>query len=627
MPAGTQNGDLMLAYIATQTGNGAWITAPAGWTQATKTFNSIQGAQLFWRVADNEPSSYTWNDASYPEGVIRTYRNAGPLAPIGGYSGCGSYGASCQIPAFTETSIAGERYVGFWDFNLAADAITAPGDFGNVSRSLAQRSLLSGDKAVTTTGSETLPAETAMVTGASNYWDAIGVTVKPVSTTKTTTPPSVACAKCGDGTAVVHPDPNHPQIAVSSNDFLNTLGVIGGCDTAITQTPSLYTNLGVRFIRGVGALSDANCAINLAKATNTKITWSLFTFNENFHPFSEMIAGAETLAKAGVLLAVEGANEPNNFGGVVYQGQVGGGNGDWMPVAKLQRDLYAAVKADSILKNYPVWNISHTGAETNNVGLQFLKIPTGAGTLMPDGTAFADYANVHNYAIWDGATAPVDNIAWYSAAPTGHVPPAQEVFSTDYGVTWAYNYQGYTDAQLPTVPRVTTETGWWQGSGGADAEGKTLLNVYLSQYMRGWEKTFIYSITDRTPEQFGIYQSNGTPKLAANYIHNMTTILADTQELRAPGTMNWSIPGQPATVHAFLLQKGNGGGGNGHFWLVIWDERWPAQTDNIVVSLGATYNNVNKYDPTVGTAVQASFNKISTLSLTMTDHPIFLEVY
>ena len=41
VPPGTKNGDLMLAYIATQTANGAWITAPAGWTQVTKTFTKI----------------------------------------------------------------------------------------------------------------------------------------------------------------------------------------------------------------------------------------------------------------------------------------------------------------------------------------------------------------------------------------------------------------------------------------------------------------------------------------------------------------------------------------------------------------------------------------------------------
>ena len=49
-----------------------------------------------------------------------------------------------------------------------------------------------------------------------------------------------------------------------------------------------------------------------------------------------------------------------------------------MAVAKLQRDLYEAVKSDPVLAKYPVWSISEPGAQRDNVGLQFLTIPPGA---------------------------------------------------------------------------------------------------------------------------------------------------------------------------------------------------------------------------------------------------------
>src|SRR5438477_210476 len=75
----------------------------------------------------------------------------------------------------------------------------------------------------------------------------------------------------------------------------------------------------------------------------------------------------------------------------------GGRAPSWLAVAKLQQDLYAAVKGDAALKKYPVWSISENGAERDNVGLQFLTIPKGAGASMPDGTKYADYANCHNY--------------------------------------------------------------------------------------------------------------------------------------------------------------------------------------------------------------------------------------
>jgi hypothetical protein len=76
----------------------------------------------------------------------------------------------------------------------------------------------------------------------------------------------------------------------------------------------------------------------------------------------------------------------------------------------LQRDLYRAVKSDPVLAKYPVWSISEGGAEKDNVGLQFLTIPAGAGTVMPEGTRFADFANVHNY-IYHPNSAEVEDMS------------------------------------------------------------------------------------------------------------------------------------------------------------------------------------------------------------------------
>ncbi len=91
---------------------------------------------------------------------------------------------------------------------------------------------------------------------------------------------------------------------------------------------------------------------------------------------AKLIETGRQVAAAGALLAFEGPNEPNNWG-ITYQGQAGGRDRSWMPVAKLQSDLYKAVKNDPVLKNYPVWSITEGGAETDNVGLQFLTIPRG----------------------------------------------------------------------------------------------------------------------------------------------------------------------------------------------------------------------------------------------------------
>jgi hypothetical protein len=193
----------------------------------------------------------------------------------------------------------------------------------------------------------------------------------------------------------------------------------------------------------------------------------------------------------------------------------------------------------------------------------------------------------------------------------------------DYGVTWHKQYQGYTSAQLPSVPRVTTETGWWVPDRSVeDPGGKIILDTYLSQFKRGYKYTFIYQLID-AGDSFGVYYKNGAPKLVATYVHNLTTILNDNVFASTTlGALNYSIPNEPATVHDMLLQKSTGA-----FELVVWDERPVGEaTDNVNVNLGATFATVNLYDPTIGTTATKTLANVSSVPLTLTDHPIIIEV-
>lgn len=87
-----------------------------------------------------------------------------------------------------------------------------------------------------------------------------------------------------------------------------------------------------------------------------------------------------------MLIALEGANEPNNFP-LVYDGTPGGGSDTWLGVAYQQRDLFELSRSSKYpyLNNIPVWSVSTIGATNDNVGLQYLTIPDGANTKMPDG--------------------------------------------------------------------------------------------------------------------------------------------------------------------------------------------------------------------------------------------------
>ena len=134
--------------------------------------------------------------------------------------------------------------------------------------------------------------------------------------------------------------------------------------------------------------------LDLHRQTGVRFSWGLVSGGTDL---KQLVETAKPLAEAEALLAFEGNNEPNNWG-VTYQGEKGGGRAkSWLAVAKLQRDLYEAVRTDPVLEKYPVWSISEGGAEADNVGLQFLTIPEGAGASLPDGTRYADSANVHNY--------------------------------------------------------------------------------------------------------------------------------------------------------------------------------------------------------------------------------------
>jgi hypothetical protein len=150
---------------------------------------------------------------------------------------------------------------------------------------------------------------------------------------------------------------------------------------------------------------------------------------------------------------------------------------------------------------------------------------------------------------------------------------------------------------LADVPRVTTETGWFtQGTYAIseDQQGKLFLNLFLAQYKRGWRYTFIY-------------------------LHNLTAILADNVTF-APSSLNYSIPNEPATVHDLLIQKSTG-----TFELAVWDERVSGR-DTVTVNLGRRFSTVAVYDPTLGASPTQSLKNVSSVQLTLSDHPMIIEI-
>jgi hypothetical protein len=414
-----------------------------------------------------------------------------------------------------------------------------------------------------------------------------------------------------------------------TTDFLNSLGInstFPDRGQPLEKTIEMVKYAGFRWMRGgIEGLTDKGPTtlqtyLDLHNKTGVRFSWGLVSGGSDL---KKLIETARPLAAADALLAFEGNNEPNNWG-VTYQGDKGGGGApSWLPVAKLQRDLYAAVKADPDLKKYSVWSITENGAELDNVGLQFLTIPEGAGALLPAGTKFADYANVHNYIYHPNSAKPADNKTWNAADPSSAC--RVDGLYGNYGLTWAKHYPGYSDADLLKLPRVTTETGCVVDKEVTEnMQALNLMSMYLDQFKRGFSYTSVYLLRDRTDEggnqSFGFYNRDYAPRKAAVYLHNLTTILTDNGALKEPGKLDYSIPDQPATVHDMLLQNSDG-----EFQLIIWDERLKGE-DNVTIQFGGVHNSVKIYDPVVGTEPVQTHDKTESLKLTLNDHPLILAI-
>ncbi len=405
-----------------------------------------------------------------------------------------------------------------------------------------------------------------------------------------------------------------PVLAESADRFLSSLGVNAhvdqGYDPESYVAPLRY--LGIRAVRDGTRHVDGD--VMIAKATGVRFD----IIGED--DLEGTLASARTLAQAGALLALEGPNEPNNFP-MTYRGEQGGGPGhSWRAVAAFQAALYQAVRQDPELAAYPVFGPSETGAETDNVGLQFRVTPPDFDGTVPPGTRFADYLNVHNYvsAVTGGYG---DNQAWHAADPT--LDGRWDGLFGNAGNTWLRHFQGYDDAALARQPKVTTETGWDSLSdpGGEAAQAAVLSNTYLAQFKRGWRYTFIYELKDEEggPGHQGLFAGD-RPKTAAVYIHNMTTILADDAPLSHPGRLAFTIRTGARTVHDLLLEKSNG-----EFDLVIWNERRTG-SDTVSVHFAEPQPVLEIFDIAEGSAPRQQVPHAAQIALRLTDHAFIIRI-
>ncbi|MCL2772289.1 MAG: hypothetical protein FWD71_02970 [Oscillospiraceae bacterium] len=423
------------------------------------------------------------------------------------------------------------------------------------------------------------------------------------------------------------------------SDFIASIGANSAVHTrgeSLETTIELAKYAGIKWFRsGYEGGVEPEKLIKLHKETGAMISYGLASGGNDIN---RLIKGAEELADAGALLALDGPNEPNNWS-VKYKGEEGGRNYSWRAVAELQSDLYKAVKNNPKLRKYPVFHIGgENGTQTDNCGLQYLKIPENVtDTLMPPGTVYADFANVHNYFCHPSVGGLIDNITWHAADPVLETVPGNggkfDNLYGNYGKMWGGgHFDGYSAAELINLPRVTTETGVTIGSyNGAvteDIQGKTIACMYLSQFKNKYSYTALYILRDRVDEEgnqtFGLFTPQDNPRKAAQYLHNMSHVLNGGNNVDnnlLPRELAYNIHNMSDNVHDLLLQKNKN-----EFYLIIWGEHFTGGKDEIVLEFDEILQSADIYDTVEGTEIVKSLREPKATKLTLADHPIIVKI-
>jgi hypothetical protein len=314
---------------------------------------------------------------------------------------------------------------------------------------------------------------------------------------------------------------------------------------------------------------------------------------------TDTIAGVAAFEQAypGSIAAIEGPNEINAWP-ITYEGTTD----TYAAGVQVTQDLWTAVQSNPALEAVPVYALTLSYGITGvAAGEEQL------GDLAP----YVTYGNAHVYAS--------NSNVWEQNMP--HWLPILE-------------------QDTPGSPAVITETGYTTTPSYVDelSAAKYNLNTVFENALNGIVRTYLYELVDEhssatdtnVEDHYGEFHNDWTPKTGATAIHNVTTILQSAGSGTASTRLSYSVSGLPATGHTFLLGSGTA------FDLAVWIDATVYNPTNgtdivppaypVTVNLGATFSNVAVYDPMIGTTPIATYSNVSTLSISVIDHPLIVQV-
>jgi hypothetical protein len=303
-------------------------------------------------------------------------------------------------------------------------------------------------------------------------------------------------------------------------------------------------------------------------------------------------------AYPGVIAAIEAPNEINAWP-ITYDGLTN----TYAAGVQVTQDLWTATQSSPSLEAIPVYALT-----LSNGMASVLAGEADLGNLAP----YVTYGNAHVYAC-------CSNNVWQDDMPY-----------------WLPIFEQATQGK----PTVITETGYATIPSNVDeiSAAKYNLNTLFENALNGIVRTYLYDLVDfnssaadtNSDDHLGQYHDDWTPKAGATAIHNLTTILQSAGSGTASSTLNYSVAGLPTTGHSFLL------GSSTAFDMAVWidatiydptsDTDIAAPAYSVTVNLGATFGSVAVYDPMIGTTPIATYSNVSSLSISVTDHPLIVQV-
>ncbi len=399
---------------------------------------------------------------------------------------------------------------------------------------------------------------------------------------------------------------------VKSEDFVDSIGI----NIKTSYLHSTYANVNkvissLDYI-GVDKVRDALAFYPLAESAVSALANAGIDFNVRV-PSTLPAQGAAGMAafiqqlkefKAAhpnSIVSIESLNEPNYY----YFSY--NGDSSFTGAVEFQKYLYNQLNAQESLKNIEIINFGLAF----NYDYLYDQIPNVG--------AYSDAANAHLY---------------LNTSDKNRDERMEHVFDLVKSVSVG-DPVVITEMGHPTYP---TEPGIGVSN---KAQAKTTITELLLAYENGSEATYIYELFDSNPpnppkemqRHFGIFNQDGTPKLAATALHNLTTILTRGDDGSADGVLptSFTIPGGGAKVHAMSLEK-SGGVYDIAVWndLLVWNDATNSDITNPVVStqvnLGRVESVVKVYDPMTGTNPIATYNNVSSVTIPLRDSPLIIEV-